>query len=43
LKIHDTSGPKLRGAWPANMDEDRKINKLVRWHRNALKDAAAQG
>ena len=32
LVIHDTSGPKLRGSWPADMDEDRKINNLGRFH-----------
>jgi len=31
LVIHDTSGPKLR-AFPANLDEDRKINNLGRFH-----------
>jgi hypothetical protein len=30
LVIHDTSGPKL-GSWPANLDEDRKINNLERF------------
>jgi hypothetical protein len=42
LVIHDTSGPKLRGSWPADMDEDRKINNLMVWHRNALEVAVAQ-
>ena len=30
LVIHDSSGPKLR-SWPANLDEDRKINNLNRF------------
>ncbi len=31
LVIHDTSGPKL-SSWPANLDDDRKINNLNRFH-----------
>jgi hypothetical protein len=31
LVIHDTSGPKL-GSFPANLDSDRKINNLARFH-----------
>jgi len=31
LVIHDTSGPKL-SSWPSNLDEDRKINNLNRFH-----------
>jgi hypothetical protein len=29
--IHDTSGPKL-GSFPANLDSDRRINNLARFH-----------
>jgi hypothetical protein len=32
LVIHDTSGPKLRGAWPVDLDQDRRINNLNRFH-----------
>jgi hypothetical protein len=42
LVIHDTSGPKL-GSWPANLDEDRKINKLWCWRKCASEVAAAHG
>jgi hypothetical protein len=31
LVIHDTSGPKL-SSFPANLDADRKINNLARFH-----------
>jgi hypothetical protein len=31
LVIHDTSGPKL-SSWPANLDDDRRINNLNRFH-----------
>jgi hypothetical protein len=31
LVIHDTSGPKL-GSFPANLDSDRRINNLARFH-----------
>jgi hypothetical protein len=31
LVIHDTSGPKL-GSFPADLDENRKINNLARFH-----------
>jgi hypothetical protein len=31
LVIHDTSGPKLR-SWPVDLDGDRKINNLNRFH-----------
>lgn len=31
LVIHDTSGPKL-GSFPADIDENRKINNLARFH-----------
>ena len=37
--IHDTSGPKL-GSFPANLDENAKINNLARFHCSDSSEAA---